>query len=82
MNLKEVHFKMMVISIWEPYFFQVNSCRAIADQSLTSGSLTACYEERKRNGLVTRHGILELMLAWEPAIQKNSRFDESAISIP
>ena len=45
--------------------FQVNSCRAIADKSFTSGSLTACYEERKRNGLVTRHGIFELLLGKE-----------------
>ena len=42
--------------------FQVNSCRAIADKSFTSGSATACYEERKRNGLVTRHGTFELCL--------------------
>ena len=33
---------------------EVLSCRNLAERSLTSGSITACCEERERNGLLTR----------------------------
>merc|ERR1712141_222755 len=37
---------------------EVMSCKTIAEKSLTSGSITACCEEREINGLISK--------AWKP----------------